>query len=226
MSGDIYANNSQIQQYQLTNNNGAPIWVDGKPNVGNANILDKPGQYYLDAYATGNPDGNGQWGYLFHYSNYGKNDDGFKEAIQTFWSNNGQLFFRHHRWSKIIDDWEPWVDYTPKKEPIVKKAIQIGYGLTANLVRKSNIVTLSIIRGPHSVDEGEYRSLDEKIPYGFRPCVQTHLVVHKNILTVHKSSAVWHLEPSGSMFFSNSDKDTAVYTGTVTYITEDEYPSN
>ena len=111
VDGDIYANNSQIQQYQLTNNNGAPIWVDGKPSVGNANILDQPGQYYLDAYATGNPDGNGQWGYLFHYSNYGKNTNGYKEAIQTFWSNDGRLFFRHHRWSKIIDDWEPWKEF-------------------------------------------------------------------------------------------------------------------
>jgi len=117
VAGDIYANNSQIQQYQLTNNNGAPIWVDGKPNVGNANILDKPGQYYLDAYATGNPNGNGQWGYLFHYSNYGKNTDGIKEAIQTFWSNDGRLFFRHHRWSKIIDDWEPWKEFTRNDHP-------------------------------------------------------------------------------------------------------------
>lgn len=117
VAGDIYANNSQIQQYQLTNNNGAPIWVDGKPNVGNANILDRPGQYYLDAYATGNPDGNGQWGYLFHYSNYGKNTDGVKEAIQTFWTNDGRLFFRHHRWSKIIDDWEPWKEFTRNDHP-------------------------------------------------------------------------------------------------------------
>lgn len=117
VDGDIYANNSQIQQYQLTNNNGAPIWVDGKPNVGNANILDQPGQYYLDAYATGNPDGNGQLGYLFHYSNYGKNTNGYKEAIQTFWSNDGRLFFRHHRWSKIIDDWEPWKEFTRNDHP-------------------------------------------------------------------------------------------------------------
>ncbi|AVO22654.1 putative minor structural protein [Streptococcus phage D5842] len=117
VAGDIYANNSQIQQYQLTSNNGAPIWVDGKPNVGNANILDQPGQYYLDAYATGNPDGNGQWGYLFHYSNYGKNTDGIKEAIQTFWTNDGRLFFRHHRWSKIIDDWEPWKEFTRNDHP-------------------------------------------------------------------------------------------------------------
>ena len=115
VDGDIYANNNQIQQYQLTSNNGAPKWIDGKPNVSNANLIDQPGQYYLDASATGNP--NSQWGYLFHYSNYGKNTDDFKEAIQTFWGNNGQLFFRHHRWSKIIDDWEPWKEFTRNDHP-------------------------------------------------------------------------------------------------------------
>lgn len=109
VAGDIYANNSQIQQYQLTGNNGAPKLIDGKPNVTNANYLDQPGQYYIDKSAPGNP--NGQWGYLFHYSNYGKNTDGYKEAIQIFWGNNGQLFFRHHRWSKKIDDWEPWKEF-------------------------------------------------------------------------------------------------------------------
>lgn len=109
VAGDIYANNSQIQQYQLTGNNGAPKWIVGKPNVANVNYLDQPGQYYIDKAAPGNP--NGQWGYLFHYSNYGKNTDGYKEAIQIFWGNNGQLFFRHHRWSKKIDDWEPWKEF-------------------------------------------------------------------------------------------------------------------
>ena len=109
VAGDIYANNNPIQQYQLTSNNGSPKWIDGKPNVTNANWLDQPGQYYIDKSAPGNP--NGQWGYLFHYSNYGKNTDGFKEAIQIFWGNNGQLFFRHHRWSKKVDDWEPWKEF-------------------------------------------------------------------------------------------------------------------
>lgn len=115
VAGDIYANNSRIQHYQLTGNNGEPKWFDGKPNVTNANYLDQPGQYYLDPSAPGNP--NGQWGYLFHYSNYGKNVDGIKEAIQTFWGNNGQLFFRHHRWSFIIDDWEPWKEFTRNDHP-------------------------------------------------------------------------------------------------------------
>lgn len=110
VAGDIYANNSQIQQYQLTSNNGGPKW-----NVDNANNLYEPGQYILGPSAPGNP--NGQWGFLFHYSYIGKNTDGIKEAIQTFWSNNGQMFFRHHRWSTIIDDWEPWKEFTRNDHP-------------------------------------------------------------------------------------------------------------
>lgn len=112
--GDIYANNQPIQQYQLTGNSGGPLWFDGNPNVTNVNLVDQPGQYYIDRTARGNP--NGQWGYLFHYSNYGKNTDGYKEAIQLFYGNNGQVYFRHHRWSKTIDDWEDWIEYASKND--------------------------------------------------------------------------------------------------------------
>lgn len=115
VAGDIYANNSPIQQYQLTGNNGEPKWIYEHSAPNNANLLDQPGHYYLASYASGNP--NGQWGYLFHYSCYGKNVDDYKEAIQTFWSNDGRLFFRHHRWSKIIDDWEPWKEFTRNDHP-------------------------------------------------------------------------------------------------------------
>lgn len=114
VKGDIFANDQPIQQYQLSTNIGAPLWLDGKPNVTNANLLDQPGQYYVDKSATGNP--SGQWGYLFHYSNYGKNDGGYKEAIQLFYGNNGQVYFRHHRWSKTIDDWEDWKEYATKDD--------------------------------------------------------------------------------------------------------------
>lgn len=114
VKGDIYANDQPIQQYQLTNNNGGPLWFDGRPNVTNVNLLDRPGQYYIDRTARGNP--NGQWGHLFHYSNYGKNDGDYKEAIQLFYGNNGQVYFRHHRWSKTVDDWENWIEYVFKND--------------------------------------------------------------------------------------------------------------
>ena len=93
------------------------------------------------------------------------------------------------------------------------------------MVRKGDVVTFSLIRGIYSVVEGEYKDLSEKIPDGFKPCVQTHLVVNKNATNEHKGCAVWHLEPDGNMHFSNPSFGDAVYTGTVTYITEDEYPT-
>ena len=114
VKGDIFANDQPVQQYQLSTNIGAPLWFDGKPNVTNANLLDSPGQYYIANNAIGNP--NKQWGYLFHYSNYGKNDGGYKEAIQLFYGNNGQSYFRHHRWSKTIDDWEDWKEFATKDD--------------------------------------------------------------------------------------------------------------
>lgn len=114
VKGDIFANDNPIQQYQLTTNTGSPKQIDGNPNVTNANLLDAPGQYYIANNAKGNP--NGQWGYLFHYSNYGKNDGGYKEAIQLFYGNNGQVYFRHHRWSKTVDDWENWIEYVSKND--------------------------------------------------------------------------------------------------------------
>lgn len=221
VNGDIYANNSPIQQYQLTSNNGAAKWVT------NANTIEDPGQYYLFSAAPGNP--SGLWGHLFHHTNHGKGSM-YKEAIQTFWSNDGRLFFRHHRWSKIIDDWEPWIDYTPKKPSVVKREIQIGWGVRANLVRESNVVTLSLERGIYSLPPCEYINLDERIPNGFKPCVQVHMVANKNASDVHYGCAVWHLETNGDIRFSNPHTDISdgnvVYTGTVTYITEDEYPSN
>ncbi|MEK4984704.1 DUF859 domain-containing protein [Streptococcus sp. FSL L8-0526] len=102
VNGDIYANNSPIQQYQLTNNDGSPKMAI------NANTIEDPGQYHLFSAAQGNP--SGQWGHLFHHSSYGKGSM-YKDAIQIFWSNDGRLFFRHHRWSKIVDDWEPWKEF-------------------------------------------------------------------------------------------------------------------
>lgn len=217
VNGDIYANNTPIQQYQLTNNNGSAKVVN------NVNTIQDPGQYYVSADAPGNP--NYQWGHLFHHSNNGSGSDN-KEAIQIFYGNNGQLFFRHHFWSNKVDDWDEWIEFAQKNQPIVTKEIQIGYGVTANLVRQANMVTLSLIRGIHSVGVGEYAALVEKIPDGFKPSTTIHLVANKNVANFHTGCAVWHLESNGNIFISNPNSDNCIHTGTVAYITTDEYPTN
>ena len=225
VKGDIFANDQPIQQYQLSTNIGAPLWFDGKPNVTNANLLDSPGQYYIANNAIGNP--NKQWGYLFHYSNYGKNDGGYKEAIQLFYSNNGQSYFRHHRWSKTIDDWEGWKEYVTKDDlqKQVTKKIDAGWGVKLNASRDGNIITLSTEHVISNINtESDYRELRETIPAGFRPAQEAHLVLQAHSGSTVTGTAILHLASDGKIRLTSKSPGNKYWTGTITYITGDPYP--
>lgn len=191
--GDIYARNMPIQQYQLTGNSGNPLWFDGKPTVTNANWVDQPGQYYIDRTAKGNP--NGQWGYLFHYSNYGKNDGGYKEAIQLFYGNNGQVYFRYHRWSKTIDDWEGWIEYATKND--VQSLIQgtewrnLVLANGWNHHQQYNNVQFSksfdgvvYLRGSANKGKTTNETVIGTLPVGFRPSQSLYVSALNNSYTV------------------------------------------
>lgn len=204
VKGDIYANDQPIQQYQLTNNNGGPLWFDGRPNVTNVNLLDRPGQYYIDRTARGNP--NGQWGHLFHYSNYGKNDGDYKEAIQLFYGNNGQVYFRHHRWSKTVDDWENWIEYVSKND--MQKYTQGTTWQNANLQngwshhRDYGNVQFSktfdgivYLKGTCKGGKTTRESIIFTLPENFRPST----TLFKTALNNDYGSAVIGIYPSGNV---------------------------
>ena len=214
-NGLIYSGSKPIQHHKLTEVRGAAIIEYNNTN--------------LDNYRT-----TGFFSVMSTMKNYPINKPkpteqvGFLEVIeglggihQSLTTSSGRFFKRTLTQNTVGS----WVEFVQSNQPAVKKEIPIGYGVKANIVRQGSVVTFSLIRGIHSVVEGEHRELDEKIPNGFKPCVQTHLIVNKNVANQHKECAVWHLEPDGSMYFSNPSFGDAVYTGTVTYITEDEYPT-
>lgn len=223
--GDIYSNNNPIQQYQISSNIGGTLWFNGKPNVTNANLLDAPGQYYIANNAIGNP--NKQWGYLFHYSNYGKNDGGYKEAIQLFYGNNGQVYFRHHRWSKTIDDWEGWKEYVTKDDlqKIVTRKIELGWFINGNVTRNGNLVTISTERKITDIATiSDYREIKETIPAGFRPAQEVDLVLQGLSDSTVTGTAILHLAVDGKIRLTSKSPGNKYWTGTVTYITNDPYP--
>ena len=225
VKGDIFANDQPIQQYQLSTNIGAPLWFDGKPNVTNANLLDAPGQYYIANNAIGNP--NKQWGYLFQYSNYGKNTDGYKEAIQLFYGNNGQVYFRHHRWSKTIDDWEGWKEYVTKDDlqKIATRKIELGWFINGNVTRNGNLVTISTERKITDIATiSDYREIKETIPAGFRPAQEVDLVLQGLSDSTVTGTAILHLAVDGKIRLTSKSPGNKYWTGTVTYITNDPYP--
>ena len=222
VKGDIFANNQPIQQYQLTENNGATRKLNGELNVTNANILDEPGQYYIDMTAKGNP--NGQWGYLFHYSNYGKNDGGYKEAIQLFYGNNGQVYFRHHRWSTVVDDWENWKKIDGIQETI-KRKVELGWFINGNVTRNGNLVTISTERKIADIATiSDYREVKETIPTGFRPAQEVNLVLQGLSDSTVTGTAILHLASDGKIRLTSKSPGNKYWTGTITYITNDPYP--
>lgn len=204
VKGNIYADNNPIQQYQLTDNNGAPLWFDGKPNVTNANLLDQPGQYYIDRTARGNP--NGQWGYLFHYSNYGRNEGGYKEAIQLFYGNNGQSYFRHHRWSKTIDDWENWIEYATKDDVVRLNQGTSWQNLTLqngwqhhqqynNVQYSKSFDGVVYLRGSANKGKTANGTVIGTLPVGFRPSQYLYVSAINNSYTL----AVLGIYPNGNI---------------------------
>ena len=209
VNGLIYSDRKQIQHHKLTEPNGAAI--DNK--VANLNDYKTTGFYSIAGNYKNHPVSgeNAQLEVIETTSGY----------YQTLTTVSGRMFKR----TVTGNSASAWIEYTPKPEKqepaIVKKTVDLGWGIQASMVRKGFVVTASIVRTDKEVGVYEYGKMDNTIPDGFKPSNEVHLVANKNVSTNHVGVAVWHLAPDGVIRLTNQSKDRAVYTGTVTYITED-----
>ena len=214
VDGLIYSNRKQIQHHKLTEPNGAAM--DSK--VDNLNDYRTTGFYSILGNYRNHP-ASGEGAYLEVVESL----SGYHQTLTTI---SGRMFKR----TVTSNSSGSWIEYTPKPdkpEPaLIKKEVDMGFGVKANMVRKGNTIMCSLVRGIYSTLGGiEYKELNEKIPEGFRPAVETNLNASKNIGGNQVGVATWHLLPNGNINLTNQSDAKAVYTGTVTYITEDEYPT-
>lgn len=210
VNGLIYSDRKQIQHHKLTEPNGAAI--DNK--VANLNDYKTTGFYSIAGNYKNHP-AQGEGGFL----EVVESTSGYHQTLTTV---SGRMFKR----TVTSNSAGTWIEYTPKPEKtepaIVKRTVDFGWGINVFFVRKGSVVTASIIRKDSEVGVYEYGKMDNNfLPEGFRPSTEVHLVANKNISTGHAGVAVWHLASDGSIRLTNQSKDRAVYTGTVTYITED-----
>ena len=213
VNGLIYSGSKPIQHHKLTEPNGAAI----NNKVADLNDYKTTGFYSIAGNYKNHPalGENAQLEVIEAASGY----------YQTLTTVSGRMFKR------LVTGGSSgtWIEYTPKPEKpepaVVKKTVDFGWGVNASFVRKGSVITVSIVRAINEVGVYEYGVLATTVPNGFRPSVEVHLVANKNISTGHTGVAVWHLASDGSIKLTNQSQDKAVYTGTVTYITEDEYPT-
>lgn len=214
VDGLIYSNRKQIQHHKLTEPNG--VALDTK--VTNLNDYKTTGFYSIAGNYKNHPV-LGESGFLEVV------ESGFG-SLQTLTTVSGRMFKR----TVTSNSNGSWIEYTPKPEKpeptLIKKEVDMGFGVKANMVRKGNTVMCSLIRGIYSALGGiEYKELNEKIPEGFRPVVETNLNASKNVGSNQIGVATWHLLPNGNINLTNQSDTKAVYNGSVSYITEDNYPN-
>lgn len=213
VNGLIYSDRKQIQHHKLTEPNGAAI--DNK--VANLNDYRTTGFYSIQGNYKNHP-ASGEGAYLEVVESI----SGYHQTLTTV---SGRMFKR----TVTNNSNGSWIEYTPKPEkeekpepPFVKRTVEFGWGVKAFFVKKGSVVTASLFRDANEVGVYEYGKMDNNtIPEGFRPSTEVHLVANKNIGTGHAGVAVWHLASDGSIRLTNQSKDRAIYSGTVTYLTED-----
>lgn len=217
VDGLIYSNRKQIQHHKLTEPNGAAI--DTK--VDNLNDYRTTGFYSILGNYRNHP-ASGEGAYLQVVESL----SGYHQTLTTV---SGRMFKR----TVTNNSNGSWIEYTPKPEKpekpepaLIKKEVDMGFGIKANMIRKGNTVMCSLVRGIYSALGGiEYKELNEKMPEGFRPVVETNLNASKNVGGNQIGVATWHLLPNGNINLTNQSDTKAVYNGTVSYITQDNYPN-
>ncbi|MDW8691152.1 DUF859 family phage minor structural protein [Streptococcus suis] len=220
VKGDIYANDKQIQQHQLTSNTGrSPYNASGTVDLNTKTINEF---FSCNEPANGPVIGSGR--NQFYVAVYAESDNYLSQnAIQK---DAGRMFTR----TRHGGTWTPWVEYATTNHPMLQekpvKTLTMGfpYSMKANLVRKGDVVTISLIRNIYSVDSFEHAVMQEKIPAGYRPVVDVHMTVNTNVSQFTKSPNILHFAPDGTIRMTSNTAGGHVMTGTITYITNDPYP--
>ncbi|HEM2578487.1 TPA: hypothetical protein U0432_001302 [Streptococcus suis] len=221
VKGDIYANDKQIQQHQLTSNDGYIIndyYTDFDTNI-------KTGIYHKGVQNnTATPNApSAVWGILQVYS---ANSGSQILQIYTERDSPRRTFVR----LRSNSTWYGWEEYAKANHPMLQekplRTVTQGmpYGLNATITRKDNLVTITLNRRITNIDVFEYREMLETIPSGYRPTAEVHMVIVPNSGSVTKSPSVLHFSSDGKIRFTNGTSGQHVYTGTLTYVTNDPYP--
>ncbi|MBM6460363.1 DUF859 family phage minor structural protein [Streptococcus suis] len=221
-AGGYYLNGKPIQNHQLTSNDGYIVndyYTDFDTNI-------KTGIYHKgvnNGVQTPNSPSK-VWGILQVYSaNNGS------QVLQIFTERDSprRTFMR----LRSNSNWQNWEEYVKSSHPLLQekplKTLTMGfpYGLNATLTRKDNLVTITLNRRITNIDVFEYSQMVETIPSGYRPTVETHMLMAPNVGGFTKSPSVLHFASDGKIRLTNGTGGAHVYTGTITYITNDPYPA-
>lgn len=215
--------NKEIQHHQLTRNDGTAIMLTDGSDL---NDVTSPGCYngsnLLHAPANG-------WNYIRVTKHTNNNGYVLQEAI-AFYGNVSAYRVQTNK------TWGSWQCYAVQNKVAeftavnqtksYSKEIGMPYSSKATATRIGNQVQLTWHRAISNINKQcEYVEVSETIPLGYRPAFEVHMNLSGNVSNSVNAWAVLHLATDGKIRLTNSYTGNHVWTGTVTYLTTDLFPS-
>lgn len=217
-----YYNGNEIQNYKLTEANGNSI----NNYYSDLNDNTKTGFYQKASTAPNLPSG-AQWGFL---RVVGSNTD---QVSQIYHERDGQMrTFTRVKTNNVWKDWKELIysGSNPTFGTVLQTSkfnttISGPYSTTLSAVRIGNVVTISLNRNTYTIASHEYALMNNTVPSGFRPCIESVLLMQANSGATISGTASMHFNTDGSIRLTNGITSAKVWTGTVSFLTTDPFPS-
>lgn len=217
-----YYNGNPIQHHQVTADDGSAILL---LNGTDLNTVTESGFYrgYNLAHA---PLSTG-----WHYIRVSRHE-GTSWIIQEVIDYTGNVSaFR----VKSDNSWKAWKQYAIQntvaeftavnQTKVYTKDIPMPTGLVATATRIGNTVTLTLKRDSKSIGAVEYAVMSETVPSGYRPTAMVHFSIIANSGSTVSGTGIIHIASDGTIRLTNGMTGAKVWTGTITYLTSDPFPS-
>lgn len=225
VGGDIYANNKLIQHHQITANNGTAINL---ANGTDLNTITETG-FYNGSNLVHAPTGSTHsLQYIRVTKHTNNNGHVLQEAIDFYGAVSA---FR----VQAASTWRDWqyvavqnkvVEFTAVNQTkVYTKDISFPFGLVATASRIGNLVTLTLKRDAKALNAYEYAIQNETVSSGYRPTAEVHFSITANSGSTVSGTGVIHISSNGVIRLTNNIGGAKVWTGTITYLTSDPFPS-
>ena len=214
IAGDVFVNNKKLSTHALTEDSGQAIVLAERYDVNN---LVATG-FYRCLRPTNVP-AKDEWFYIRVIS-HNLSSYVFQEA---YGYNGNWTGYR----VKVRNIWQPWKSYEGEDTPVYYlENVPIGWGIKATFQKRGRIVTVDVNAIANPNVNVENSKLGERIPNGFKPMVNTQVVLYRNAGTTIIAPALWSFNADGTIAHTESTSGgNRVYRGHTSWIAESTAPA-
>jgi putative uncharacterized protein SPs0551 len=214
IAGDVYVNNKKLSTHALTEDSGQAIVLAERYDVNNLLATG----FYRCLKPTNVP-AKDEWFYIRVIS-HNLSSYVFQEA---YGYNGNWTGYR----VKVRNIWQPWKSYEGEDTPVYYlENVPIGWGIKATFQKRGRIVTVDVNAIANPNINVENAKLGERIPNGFKPMVNTQVVLYRNAGSTIIAPALWSFNADGTIAHTESTSSgNRVYRGHASWIAESTQPA-